>query len=73
MTRQPAPKPDALAKGASHVIVGVASAIVVGYVIVNLAGLRKASPRFQLVAAAGIWLHSEMDLLLARRLAEAGL
>lgn len=66
-------QPDALAKGASHVIVGVAAAIIVGCVLVNFAGPRKASPLFQFLAAgAAIWFHNEMDLPLAKKLAETG-
>jgi hypothetical protein len=65
---------DALAKGVSHVAVGVMAAVVAGYVLVNLFGMRKASPAYQLLAAGGaIWLHYELDMPVAKKLSAAGL
>jgi hypothetical protein len=67
-------QPDALARGASHVIVGVAAAVTAGYVMVNLVNQRKGTPAYQLAAAGlAIWAHYELDLPVAKKLDAMGL
>jgi hypothetical protein len=74
MNKKCSGRPDSLAQGVSHAAVGIVSAALATYVLVGLLGMRKASTGFQLVAAAGgIWLHHQLDMPIAKRLAAAGL
>jgi hypothetical protein len=67
-------QPDGLAKGVSHVVVGLLGVALASYVLVKVLGLPKASPTYQLLAAAGaIWLHYELDMPVAKQLSAAGL
>lgn len=66
-------QPDDLATGLSHAVVGVLGATAIGALLVSL-GVRKGAPAYQLMAGvATIWLHYEMDMPVARKLAELGL
>lgn len=67
-------QPDDLANGVSHVLVGLFGTLVIGAVAVKALGIRKASPAYQVaVGLAMIWLHFEIDMPVAKGLAELGI
>jgi hypothetical protein len=65
--------PDAIAKNASHVV-GAISTLVASYVLKTLFGVRRPTAGSRLLLAGGaVWIHAELDLPVAKKLAELGL